>query len=52
METLRLQVLADEIYEMGIGTITVIEQLILLLEANGVSETDIRQSFGLLEEQE
>jgi len=44
------QELADEIYETGIGTITIIESLVGLLLMNGVSEADIRQWFGLDEE--
>ncbi len=49
METLQVQELADEIYETGVGTITIIESLVSLLLMNGVSETDIRQWFGLTE---
>ncbi len=43
------QELADEIYETGIGTITIIQNLLLLLFANDVSQTDVRRWFGLLE---
>ncbi len=46
-----IQELSDDIYNVGIGTIQTIEALVDLLLANGVSETDIRQWFGLGEEE-
>ncbi len=51
MEPGDIQELADEIYDTGIGTMTIIESLVGLLLANDVSETDIRQWFALDEEE-